>query len=87
MAWETQGPVADRTRERLATTDRGIAMLRDLLRREIEKVRRGEDPMGVMRSPEHPMIDTNVDEGVRQMQGDARSAGAQGPRGDSTAYG
>jgi 5,5'-dehydrodivanillate O-demethylase len=73
MAWETQGPIANRTVERLATTDRGVVMLRDLMKNEIAKVARGEDPMGVERDPNHPVIDTNVDEGVRQMRNDARS--------------
>ena len=77
MAWETQGPVADRTRERLATSDRGVGMLRELMKREIAKVQRGEDPIGVYRDPNHAMIDTNVDEGVRQLASDAR-APAQG---------
>jgi 5,5'-dehydrodivanillate O-demethylase len=59
MAWETQGPITDRSVERLATSDRGIVMLRDMLRREIEKVQRGEEPIGVMRDPNHATIDTN----------------------------
>jgi 5,5'-dehydrodivanillate O-demethylase len=75
MAWETQGPIADRSHERLATSDRGVGMLRDLMKREIEKVRRGEDPIGVFRDSNHPIIDTNVDEGVRQMKADARAQG------------
>ena len=33
--------------EHLATTDRGIVMLRRLLARQIEAVERGEDPVGV----------------------------------------
>jgi len=59
MAWETQGPIANRSVERLATSDRGIVMLRDMVRREIEKVQRGEDPICVVRDPDHEMIDTN----------------------------
>jgi 5,5'-dehydrodivanillate O-demethylase len=76
MAWETQGPVADRTRERLATSDRGVGMLRELMKREIAKVERGEDPIGVQRDPDHAIIDTNVDEGVRQLATDARAHAA-----------
>jgi 5,5'-dehydrodivanillate O-demethylase len=76
MAWETQGPIADRTRERLATSDKGVTMLRDLMKSEIAKVERGEDPIGVYRDPNHPMIDTNVDEGVRQLASDARAHAA-----------
>ncbi|HTM07194.1 MAG TPA: Rieske 2Fe-2S domain-containing protein [Verrucomicrobiae bacterium] len=75
MAWETQGPIADRTRERLSTSDRGVTMLRDLMQRELAKIERGEDPMAVYRDPDHAIIDTNVDEGVRQMKTDARADG------------
>jgi 5,5'-dehydrodivanillate O-demethylase len=80
MAWETQGAIADRTRERLATSDRGVAMLRDLMKREIVKVQRGEDPVGIYRDPNHAIIDTNVDEGVRQLQTDARAPGRESSR-------
>jgi 5,5'-dehydrodivanillate O-demethylase oxygenase subunit len=65
MAWETQGPVADRTRERLATSDHGVVMLRDMLRKEIERVARGEDPMNVMRDPDHAIIDTALEASLR----------------------
>ena len=59
MAWETQGPIANRSNERLATSDRGIVMFREMVRREIEKVQRGEDPICVVRDPGHETIDTN----------------------------
>ena len=59
MAWETQGPIANRSVERLATSDRGVVMYREMLRREIEKVQHGLDPIGVMRDPDHATIDTN----------------------------
>jgi len=65
MAWETQGPIADRSRERLATSDRGVVMLRELMKREIEKVRQGLDPKGVIRDPaQNTMIDTNLEESL-----------------------
>jgi 5,5'-dehydrodivanillate O-demethylase oxygenase subunit len=60
MAWETQGPVADRTAEHLASSDRGVVMLRRLVRDQIERVQQGLDPLGVQRDPDHPMIDTNL---------------------------
>jgi hypothetical protein len=50
-------------------------MLRDLMKREIAKVQRGEDPIAVYRDPDHAIIETNVDEGVRQMEVDARGQG------------
>ena len=74
MAWETQGPIADRTVERLATTDRGVVLLRNVLKREIEKVQRGEDPMGIIRDPDHPMIDTHLEESIQEML-ETRGAG------------
>ncbi|HWP58127.1 MAG TPA: Rieske 2Fe-2S domain-containing protein [Candidatus Acidoferrales bacterium] len=51
MAWETAGPIYDRTREHLASGDRGILIFRKLLKSEIDKVRRGRDPLGVVRDP------------------------------------
>src|SRR5579871_857452 len=68
MAWETQGPIADRVHERLATSDRGVVMYRQILFREMEKVQRGEDPIAVVRDPGHSIIDTNLQESL-EMQG------------------
>ena len=51
MAWETQGPITDRTREHLGVSDEGIILFRKLLKEQIEIVRRGGDPMGVIRDP------------------------------------
>ncbi|MDB5882874.1 MAG: rieske 2Fe-2S iron-sulfur domain protein [Ramlibacter sp.] len=51
MAWVTQGPIADRTRENLGSSDKGVAMYRRVLRREIKKMEQGQDPMGVLRDP------------------------------------
>jgi 5,5'-dehydrodivanillate O-demethylase len=65
MAWETQGPIADRTVEHLSYSDRGIHLLRNVMREQIERVQRGLDPMGVIRDPNHPMIDTNIDESTK----------------------
>ena len=49
MAWVTQGAIADRTRESLGTTDSGLVVFRRMLEREMEKVERGLDPLGVLR--------------------------------------
>jgi 5,5'-dehydrodivanillate O-demethylase len=59
--WETEGEIFDRTQEHLSYSDRGIVMFRKLLLENIEKVQRGEDPMGVIRDPNHPMIDTELE--------------------------
>jgi 5,5'-dehydrodivanillate O-demethylase len=51
MAWITQGAIADRTVENLGTTDKGIAMYRRMLRRELENIAAGRDPMALVRDP------------------------------------
>ena len=51
MVWVQQGAVADRTRESLAWTDRGLTFYRNLLKREIAKVEQGLDPLGTIRDP------------------------------------
>jgi 5,5'-dehydrodivanillate O-demethylase len=56
MAWVTQGPIADRTRERLLATDRGITLYRRLLQEQLDAVRAGRDPMGVIRDPEENRV-------------------------------
>jgi 5,5'-dehydrodivanillate O-demethylase oxygenase subunit len=53
MAWETQGPIAKRHLERLGTTDRGVILFRDMLKREIARMQAGEDPLGTIRDPAH----------------------------------
>ncbi|WP_017728403.1 aromatic ring-hydroxylating dioxygenase subunit alpha [Halalkalibacterium ligniniphilum] len=49
MCWITQGPIADRTDEKLGTTDKGVILFRQMLNEQINKVERGEDPIGVIR--------------------------------------
>ena len=49
MAWISQGPIADRTRENLGSSDKGVAIYRRVLRRELKRMQDGEDPMGVVR--------------------------------------
>lgn len=51
MAWITQGPIADRTREALGATDRGITMLRRMLLRELKRIEEGHDPKMTFRDP------------------------------------
>ena len=53
MAWETQGPVMDRTREHLGAADKGVAMFRKLLREQIEAVQRGAPPLGTLVAGAH----------------------------------
>jgi 5,5'-dehydrodivanillate O-demethylase oxygenase subunit len=49
MAWETQGAPTDRSQEHLGVGDEGIILLRKVLREQIEIVRTGGDPLGIVR--------------------------------------
>ena len=71
--WETQGAVSDRTKEHLGASDEGIVMLRRLMFENIEKVERGEDPLGIVRD-DSVVIDTNFE----------RSLNLHYPRGTKT---
>jgi 5,5'-dehydrodivanillate O-demethylase len=51
MAWVTQGRIAQRHLEKLGTTDSGVILYRKILQRELAKIARGEDPLGVIRDP------------------------------------
>ncbi len=75
MAWETQGPIADRTVEHLSYSDRGVHMLRKLMKDEIARVQQGLDPMGLIRDPNHNMIDTNLYGEAQGVRGDPHPVG------------
>ena len=61
MAWETQGAIADRSRENLGVSDRGLVIMRKLYREQIDIVAKGGEPMGVIRDPaKNKMITLNV---------------------------
>ncbi|MEL1251167.1 aromatic ring-hydroxylating dioxygenase subunit alpha [Aurantiacibacter gilvus] len=66
IAWIGQGAIADRSKENLRSSDRGIGMLRRQLLRDLEAVARGEDPKGIIRDPERakcvplPVIDRKM---------------------------
>ncbi len=60
MAWETQGPITDRTVEHLSFSDRAVVFLRRLTLENIEKVESGLDPMCVVRDRNHAIIDTGM---------------------------
>jgi 5,5'-dehydrodivanillate O-demethylase len=51
MAWVSQGPITDHTLENLGESDRGVALYRRTLLEQVERVERGEDPLGVVRDP------------------------------------
>jgi 5,5'-dehydrodivanillate O-demethylase oxygenase subunit len=59
LAWVAQGPITDRTREHLATSDRGIVFYHKLLLEQLERVKQGLDPIGIVRdrAENEPMIE------------------------------
>jgi 5,5'-dehydrodivanillate O-demethylase oxygenase subunit len=66
VEWIGQGVIADRTREHLGLSDKGIVMFRKRLMQDMEAVSRGEDPKGIVRdaarnvSIELPVVDREV---------------------------
>ena len=52
VAWVSQGPIADRTREKLGESDQGIILFRRQLRQQLAVMEDGGQPMNVLRDPE-----------------------------------
>ena len=67
IAWVGQGTIADRTKEVLGASDRGISMIRKRFLDDLESVAAGNDPKGTIRDPEAakciplPSGDSNAD--------------------------
>jgi 5,5'-dehydrodivanillate O-demethylase len=69
MAWETEGPIVDRTKELLGTSDRGIAFYRRMVNEQIAAVEAGKEPLGLIRDPaKNEMIKIKVSEGQARME-------------------
>jgi 5,5'-dehydrodivanillate O-demethylase len=51
IAWAGQGRIADRTKEHLGISDRGIIQMRKRFFDDIARVERGEEPSGLIRDP------------------------------------
>jgi 5,5'-dehydrodivanillate O-demethylase len=51
VAWAGQGKIADRTREMLSPSDRGIILMRKRFLDDLKRIERGEDPSGLVRDP------------------------------------
>lgn len=52
VAWVGQGAISDRTQENLGVSDRGISMMRKQFFDDLEAIKQGKDPKGVVRDPE-----------------------------------
>ncbi len=51
MAWAQQGPIAERHREKLGESDKGIILFRRQLKQQLARMEAGLDPMNVFRDP------------------------------------
>jgi 5,5'-dehydrodivanillate O-demethylase oxygenase subunit len=80
--WVTQGEVADREEEHLGASDRGVILYRQLLKENVERVARGEDPMNVFRDPTQnvclalPVEEAKLGGRARMQPGQRRAGGA-----------
>jgi len=63
MAWESQGALANRDREHLGESDRGIIMFRKLLSEQIAAAQNGADPIGINRDPKKDEVIQLIQEG------------------------
>ena len=52
LSWVGQGVIADRTKENLGRSDRGVQMIRNRLEADMAAVERGEEPSGLIRDPQ-----------------------------------
>ena len=53
MAWASQGPIAERNREKLGESDKGIILYRNLLKQQLKVLAEGGVPMNVIRDAEY----------------------------------
>jgi nitrite reductase/ring-hydroxylating ferredoxin subunit len=53
----SQGPITLHSEEHLVSSDRGIALLRRLLERQLEALARGENPIGVQFAPASDLVE------------------------------
>ena len=51
IAWVGQGAIADRSKEHLGESDRGVILMRKRLLEDVEAVAAGRDPKGTIRDP------------------------------------
>jgi 5,5'-dehydrodivanillate O-demethylase len=52
MAWVEQGPIAQRDKENLGASDKGVIRFRRMCLEQLERLERGDEPMNVFRDPE-----------------------------------
>ena len=73
-AWIAQGPIAQRHKELLGESDKGVRLLRQMFKEQIQVVAEGRDPMNVFRDPDKasnlpiPHLDDDDNWGYQQTQ-------------------
>ena len=72
-AWVSQGPVSLRERDHLASSDRGVILLRRQLLEGLRAVEEGRDPKGVFRKLRSPLT-THAHSTVEQLEHGANAA-------------
>ena len=68
--WEAQlgqGRITLHSEEHLVTSDRGVAMLRRLLRQQIKRVQEGGDPIGVTFDPDNSLLKSGAGNFYREI--------------------
>jgi 5,5'-dehydrodivanillate O-demethylase oxygenase subunit len=91
MAWVGQGPVSDRPNEHLGVSDRGIILLRKLLKEQAQIAMDGGDPMNLVRDPAKneyitlPQEQNKYNRGAFRKDSYKSSASRYGPAGDLVA--
>jgi 5,5'-dehydrodivanillate O-demethylase len=68
LAWVMQGPISDRENEQLSLSDKGVILYHRMLNEEMDKVARGEDPLGLIRDKaiNEPMINLRREKAALQ---------------------
>ncbi len=75
MAWETQGPVMNRSEEQLGAGDKGVVNYRRLIREQIDAVAKGKAPLGVRPGGNEAIIELDViNERIGLMQPERQGA-------------
>ena len=85
MVLEGLGQIFDRSREHLAVTDRGVAMLRKMILESIEAVAKGKDPIGVLKGEQTKGV-ISFDASIQEIEALNQDVSARLQKGLGLAY-
>jgi hypothetical protein len=66
----SQRPIAIHALEHLASSDRGVIMFRQLLRKAVQAIEKGEDPPGTFRDPSNRIMKNQARNAILQAETD-----------------